>query len=193
MGEHADEAWLPANPDALFPFDGDGHWYLCFDFRLVGHCAEPAVAYVDLESETEDQIAESFGAFLRLLERDFRNRLVIGLTRSSAEEAATILQYELGVIFSKPDDFAHGYPIRSAKLRDGAPPDWIWISPNMVPLGFSRGTNRDIYATPETAHQFPDQPNIEVIVACSDGAAQAVLAAFLRAGSTPLPIHVPRN
>lgn len=191
MAEHADEIWLPANSNALIPFDGDGHWYLCFDFRSAGPRAEPSVTYVDLETETEDQIAESFGAFLELLERDFGDKIVVGLSQTSTDEAAAILEHHLGVTFGKPDDFAHGYPTRSAKLRDGDPPDWIWIDPNIVPLVFSRGANRGVHATPETVLRFPEQPNSEAIVTFSAGAAQAVIAALQRAGLTLLPIHIP--
>jgi hypothetical protein len=189
--DYVDKVWLPTNPDALIPFDGDGHWYLCFDFRAAGPRAEPPIAYVDLEGETEGQVAASFGAFLGLLEPDFGDHLLVGLTQTSTKEAATILESGLGVVFSEPDDFAHGYPIRSAKFRDGDPPDWIWIAPNMVPLGFSRGANRDIHATPGTALRFPDQPNIETVITCSDGAAEAVVAALQSAGCAPLPIHTP--
>jgi len=192
MAEYADEIWLPADADALIPFDGDGHWYLCFDFRSAGPQAEPTVAYVDLESETDDQVAESFGAFLRLLERDFGNTAVLGLRQSSAEVAG-ILEHQLGVAFGKPDDFGNGYPTRSAKFRDGNPPVWIWIDPNVVPLGFSRGANRTVHVTPETGLRFPEPPNIETIVTCSDGAAQAVLAALKRAGLDPLLLNSTLN
>lgn len=189
MAEYADEIWLPADSDGLIPFDGDGHWYLCFDFRSTGPQAEPTVAYVDLESETDEHVAESFGAFLQLLERDFGSALVLGLTRTDAEQAASILENALGVMFGKPDDFAHGYPIRTAKFRDGDPPVWIWIDPNVVPLGFSRGASRTVHVTPEAGLRFPERPNIETIVTCSDGAARAVLAALERAGLDPLLIH----
>ena len=191
MAEYADEVWLPAEADALIPFDGDGHWFLCFDFRSTGRHVEPAIAFVDLESETEEQVAENFEIFLQQLDRDFGDALVVGLKQITAEKAASVLEHELGVLFGEPDDFAHGYPTRTAKFRDGDPPDWIWIDPNSVPLGFSRGANRDVRVTPEMGLRFPDQPNVETIVTCSHGAAQAVMAALERSGSRPLLIHQP--
>lgn len=36
--------------DGLVPFSGDGHWYLCLDYRAS---EEPAVAYIDVEATSK--------------------------------------------------------------------------------------------------------------------------------------------
>ena len=37
----------------LVPFDGDGHWHLCMDYRADSE--RPSVAYVDVECDSERQ------------------------------------------------------------------------------------------------------------------------------------------
>ncbi len=50
----------------LIPFDGDGHWYLCLDYRR--NRETPAVSYIDLECNNEYEVANSFADYLKLLE-----------------------------------------------------------------------------------------------------------------------------
>lgn len=50
----------------LVPFDGDGHWYLCLDYRAGP--LEPCVTFIDLEIEEEHQVAETFEEFLSKLQ-----------------------------------------------------------------------------------------------------------------------------
>ena len=49
----------------LIPFDGDGHWYLCLDYRMNERT--PAITYLDIECDQERRIADSFAAYLRML------------------------------------------------------------------------------------------------------------------------------
>ena len=43
--------------DGLVPFSGDGHWYLCLDYRAS---EQPAVAYIDVECDEQSIIAQDF-------------------------------------------------------------------------------------------------------------------------------------
>src|SRR5262245_43758763 len=56
--------WVANNSERLIPFDGDGHWYLCLDFR---HGDPPCVSYIDNELERDERIATSFEKFLGML------------------------------------------------------------------------------------------------------------------------------
>ncbi len=177
--------------DSLVPFDGDGHWYLCFDFRKVGRYAEAEITFIELECGTEESVATDFSGFLKKLIRDFGPHHVVGLERTSPEEATRSLQRELNLSFGDPDTFAHGYPTRTAKFRDGNPPEWIWITPNTVPRGFSRSHQRGTQTTPETTLRFPQLPNVGAIITSTHGASQNVMEALRRSGRTPVSIHIP--
>ena len=49
----------------LVPFDGDGHWYLCLDFRTNRQA--PTITLADIECDHETHLADSFAAYLALL------------------------------------------------------------------------------------------------------------------------------
>jgi hypothetical protein len=185
------ETWLPDGADRLVPFDGDGHWYLCFDFRRVGRHAEAEITFVDLEHGIEERVAINFSDFLKKLVRDFGPYPIVGLERTSPEEATRTLQRELGLSFGDPDPFAHGYPTQTAKFRDGNPPEWIWVTPNTVPRGFSRSHKRGIQTTAETTLRFPQLPNVGAIITSTHGASQNVMDTLRRSGRTPVLIHIP--
>lgn len=66
-------------PDGLIAFDGDGHWWLCMDYRECGPAGEPPILHFDTESidireatgehvDAEIPIADSFGDLLARLE-----------------------------------------------------------------------------------------------------------------------------
>ena len=39
--------------EGLVPFDGDGHWHLCLDYRK---CKEdPPIVYVDIETDGQEK------------------------------------------------------------------------------------------------------------------------------------------
>lgn len=63
---------VPAGAEWLIPFDGDGHWDLCLDYRqsptdATGLRTDPAVVVIDteeLDPNIESFVAESFCAYL---------------------------------------------------------------------------------------------------------------------------------
>ncbi|NOR99681.1 SMI1/KNR4 family protein [Mycobacteroides abscessus] len=80
----AKEAWwhdeedfepIPAGAQWLIPFDGDGHWDLCLDYRqsptdATGLRTDPGVVVIDTEKpdpDIESFVADSFDAYLTQL------------------------------------------------------------------------------------------------------------------------------
>lgn len=65
----------PAEPEWLIPFDGNGHWDLCLDYRrspadATGLRTHPAVVVVDseeIEPNVESFVAASFDDYLAQL------------------------------------------------------------------------------------------------------------------------------
>jgi len=118
----------------LVPFDGNGHWYLCLDYRP--NKTQPEITFIDTESDYEKPIAKTFHEYLKLLEIDTDNEFVIE-THFTIEELVTKVSSIADIKFEEPDSFAHGYPIYRSKYKDS----WVWISPNKVPSGFIRETD----------------------------------------------------
>ncbi|WP_457254642.1 SMI1/KNR4 family protein [Pedococcus sp. P5_B7] len=64
-----DNTWVPADPTGLIPFDGDGHWDLCLDYRGAprdqgGYGISPKVTVIDCELRREEPVADSFDGYL---------------------------------------------------------------------------------------------------------------------------------
>src|SRR6185312_1469448 len=55
-------AYMTIDLEGLYPFDGDGHWHLCLDYRENWH--EPRVTWISTESDSEKRIAGTFAEYL---------------------------------------------------------------------------------------------------------------------------------
>lgn len=117
--------------DGLFPFDGDGHWNICLDYRK--NKTQPEVTYIDTEIDFEKPIAKNFKEYIDKLVIETENKYVIE-TKASIEEILELISKVVSDEFGQPDLFAHGYPIYRNKYND----NWIWVCPNKVPIGFIR-------------------------------------------------------
>lgn len=131
--------WLPFKAKEgrkMIQFDGDGHWMLCFDYRKSQQ--SPAITLVDTEDHSEQPIAPSFSAYLKLLQPDVGER-DFALPNISDLEA---LKQHLGTVFGmkidKPSDAAHGYMQHRLGKEGKKEKVWIWLAPNLVPLSFVR-------------------------------------------------------
>jgi len=121
------EEYVDFSLDGLVAFDGDGHWYHCLDFR--SDAKNPSVSYVDLECNSEHQIADTFSSFLELLELDIKNELVI-TNVSNLDDARSRLQELFG------SQLQQGVPYwmcHAGKNRN----DCFWITGNKVARGYS--------------------------------------------------------
>ncbi len=117
--------------DGLVPIDGDGHWYICLDYRE--NKEKPKVTWIDVECDNQEDIANSFTDFLELLELDIENELVIE-TDKSIELIAKQIEVILQIKFENPEYFNSGYANYRSKYKDS----WVWLTPNKVPTGFVR-------------------------------------------------------
>lgn len=123
--------WVSFELEGLIPFDGDGHWYICLDYR--NNKFIPEITYIDTECDNQEKIADSFYDYLSRLTIKIDDEWVIN-TNKTIEEIANQLERILNIKFEEPDNFAHGYDQYRSQLDDS----WIWLSPNLVPNGFVR-------------------------------------------------------
>ena len=85
--------------------DGDGHWYVCMDFRNIERGGEPKIVYVDVECADENNfndigvlvVAPTFEAFFDSL--DYFNCESSFLTAEPPESVVNILSAEYGFNF----------------------------------------------------------------------------------------------
>jgi hypothetical protein len=161
----------------LVPFDGDGHWHMCLDYR--NNSATPSVTYVDIECDRQSPIADSFVDYLAMLQIDVGDEYVLE-TASDIEAVKFNLSSALSCAFGRPDSLAHGYPEHRARLGTQNEPEWVWISPNTVPRGFVRSDDPR-YAQlkdqmPGHAARFPELPAHSYILSATDGVRSKVIA-----------------
>ena len=157
--------WISFELKGLIPFDGDGHWYMCLDYRKNHN--NPQITYINTESDSEDLIADSFSEYLTQLTTEVEDEYVIETDQTIVQIAQSIAKLNK-ITFNEPDTFAHGYPIYSAKIDDCT----IWLTPNTVPYGFIR-KDEDRYDELSPlmnikATQFPEVPDTFLFISFSD-------------------------
>ena len=157
--------WVSFELEGLIPFDGDGHWYICLDYR--NNKSIPEITYIDTECDNQEKIADSFSDYLSHLTLKVDDELVIS-TNKGIGEIANQLESILNIKFEEPDNFAHGYDQYRSKLDDS----WIWLSPNLVPNGFVR-KDEDRYEelvklSEGRTSQFPEIPETSLLISFSE-------------------------
>lgn len=170
--------WVPPCSELLVPFDGDGHWDMCFDYRLHGGLSEPAVTYVCCESECEESIAPSFEDYLASMEDPLAAHTRL-YGEVDAESVARRLADRLRTGTPTVDNVAHGYD--QWRLRMPGDSQWIWCSPNRVPTGFDR-VDYKVTTTETTTLQLLEDPGCSVLVAVTDGSRSRCLDALAALG-----------
>jgi len=175
----------------LVPFDGDGHWHLCLDYRQ--NAGAPAVTHVDVECDHEYPVAESFAAYLAMLEMDDIDDVWVVEAVPEIGKFESVLSAALGIQFDPPDTFTHGYPIHGARVGDESDRQWVWLSPNTVPRGFVRPNDRR-YAElkdllPGFAPRYPEAPADGCILSATDAVQSKVLRACVQAGMAIRPLR----
>ncbi|MFO1477150.1 MAG: SMI1/KNR4 family protein [Verrucomicrobiota bacterium] len=174
----------------LVPFDGDGHWHLCLDYR---HRTDaPAITYADIECDYETPIATSFTDYLGKLQLEVPNDYVVEGV-SEIHKITTALSDALRVAFEPPDTYAHGYPIYRAQLGTKKNPEWVWLSPNRVLRGFVRTDDaqynelKDLL--PGEASRFPEVPADACILGATDSVRAKLLDACIRSQMSVRPLR----
>ncbi len=149
----------------LFPFDGDGHWNICLDYRE--HELEPQVTYIDTESDYQRLIANSFSAYLDKLIINTDDYFVIETTET-IENISNKISQIANIEFVKSDTFNHGYSVYSSKYKES----YVWLSANKVPAGFIR-PNDVRYESLKSrmdnlACRYPEAPENSVLISVSE-------------------------
>jgi len=121
----------------LIPFDGDGHWELCLDYR--NDKTNPCISYIS-QMGKDEKIAKSFKDYLSMLELKTYGYHVL---ESDIIPQLMIPQIEkiLNIKFDPLNKWADGIPTQKANFKDAI----ISIKTNMVPTGFIR-KNHERYA-----------------------------------------------
>ncbi|GHC14164.1 SMI1/KNR4 family protein [Cerasicoccus arenae] len=172
-----DQEYVGFQLAGLVPFDGDGHWHLCLDYRRDPKV--PSVSYIDIECDNEQEIANSFEEYLDLLEIDIEDRDFVP-SIDDLDATLSTLSTEMGVQFEPPDSWAHGYPQHRARGL-GEEPEWIWISPNLVRRGFVREDDarfeelRD--RLPGDGLRYPGLPDSSFLLTVTEGLRGDVISA----------------
>jgi hypothetical protein len=176
----------------LVPFDGDGHWHLCLDYRH--NPRTPSITHADIDGDQETRIAVSFTDYLAMLQIDIEDEYVLEGV-SDIEKVKDHLSSSLETAFDPPDppDWAHGYPTHRARLGTKNEPEWIWISPNTVPRGFVR-SNDPRYAELKDlmqgyASRFPEVPAGSYILSATDGVRAKLIEACARSRMFVRPLR----
>ena len=151
--------------NGLIPFDGDGHWYLCLDYR--NNKNEPQITFIDTEVDTEQIVADTFVDYLAKLIVETDDTWAIEINEK-IEKVINYIETILKIKFEEPDTWAHGYSIYRCQYNEG----WIWISPNNVPKGFVR-TDDDRYEelikkTEGNALRYPELQENCILVSFSE-------------------------
>ena len=169
----------------LVPFDGDGHWFLCLDYRH--NTRTPSITHADIECDEESRVADSFVDYLAMLRFDIGDEYVLEAV-SDIESVKAELSSSLKTVFDPPDTWAHGYPTHRACLGTKGSPEWAWISPNTVPRGFVRADDprynelKDLM--PGNALRFPEVPAGSYILGATDSVRSKVIDACARSRIT---------
>jgi hypothetical protein len=167
----------------LIPFDGDGHWHLCLDYRK--NPTSPAVTFADVECDEEREIAPSFAAYLELLECSIPSDFVIEEV-ADIDAIVLLLANAVRGTAEPTNTFDHGYPIYRIRSGTAKNPLRVWLSPNEVPRGFIR-ENDPRYAElrdrlPGTAPRWKELPMKSYFLSASSKIQDAVLDACTKAG-----------
>ncbi len=157
--------WVSFELNGLIPFDGDGHWYICLDYRK--NHVNPQITYIDTECDSQKLIANSFLEYLTQLIIEVEDEYVIE-TNEPIEQVAQNISQLLNITFNEPDTFAQGYPTYSGEVNTSR----FWLTPNTVPYGFIR-KGEDRYAElshlmNEKATQFPEIADGCMFISFSD-------------------------
>lgn len=147
--------------EGLIPFDGDGHWFMCLDYRE--DATAPKVSSIDIECDGQTVIADSFADYLSMLRLEIRDELVV-YAQSSLDDAVVNVSKALNIVFGSPDNFSHGYN----QYRGEYKKEHIWLSPNLVPAGFVRKDDlryEELKSKMSSnALQYPELPQNAVIL-----------------------------
>ena len=177
----------------LVPFDGDGHWHLCLDYRSKSDT--PSVCYMDIELDEQSEIAPTFADYLAKLRLEVPDDFVVE-PEKDIKDVTDYFSSALGITFEAPDSWAHGYPVHRASFDNPDSPEWLWLCSNTVPRGFVRAEDARYDELKNmmqgTARQYPEVPDGCILVTPTEGVHDKVREACSKApfGVKPLRDYV---
>lgn len=135
--DYGDDEFIKKFGKKMIPFDGDGHWYLCLDYR---HGDVPSVSHLELEGDAGAYvISDSFMGYLKLLTPTVEENSFYITQEIIIEEFMIDLGRTMELDTNlEPDSFAHGYTYHRAIRENGQAKSWVFVKPNRVPLSFVR-------------------------------------------------------
>ena len=150
---HVSEDWGEVSYDinGLVPFDGDGHWHLCLDYR-EGR-TEPVVTLVDIECDSQDTVADSFEEFLTLLQPVLPDYQYVLLSVKDIKPLKRAIEVAVDTKFDPKLGGQHGYKRHIVSQEDNAQ-NCIWMSANVCRRGF---VPRDDHYYKEVKGMFPEE------------------------------------
>ncbi len=160
--------------DGLIPFDGDGHWSFCLDYR--GGKDEPKITYIDVELNEQEEVATSFDEFIEKLKLPDLNNCYVIYSEELISGFVDSFGREFGLRFSMQDPlFSSGYDAYSCELDSVR----IWLTSNLVKCGYSRKGKKYAeeygYLLNEDCFQFPEVSESCVLVKLVGGEHSGVL------------------
>lgn len=183
--------WVSFDPEGLIPFDSDGHWHLCFDYRRS--TGAPRISYIDIECDSEEVVAKSFEEYLDLLCFDDKREYVV-TGGNDIEEIVTTLSNALKKRFELTGEDDNGYAQYRVRLGGSKfDPEWLWIAPNRVPRGFVRRDDPRYNQLKAKADgwglRFPECPEASCTLTATEGVAEQVKLACSDAALNLIPVN----
>jgi hypothetical protein len=183
-----DQEYVDFPLEGLVPFDGDGHWHLCFDYR--DGRSEPSISHVNVEVNSQERIADSFKDYLGMLILDLKGWFVfpgIGDIQPVKDRLSKLLKLR----FEPPSAYDNGFEVHRApapRLKS----EWMWLSPNTVPRAFVREDHARYHELvnrmPGMADRYPGLPAGSWLLSTTDEFRLQVLEALARADLQPQPL-----
>jgi hypothetical protein len=175
----------------LVPFDGDGHWNLCLDYRQ--DTQHPSVSYIDVECNHQSLVANSFENYLNRLFRNIDEEKLVIPAANKLEHLLEALCRRFNYNMEEPDDFAYGYPnYRIICSQDEDNNDWLSVSPNLVKQGFVRENDERYeelkHLMKNTALRYPELPREAFLVHTIGASREALLDECKRLAIEVFPI-----
>jgi hypothetical protein len=158
----------------VFPFDGDGHFYFCLDYRHQN--LDPAITYFDIEWKVEEvHIADNFDELVMLLRKACVSKVIGIQSRLSLEELAESLQGILGLAmdlnFLQRSPKSIVFPIPSDSVSYSGRLNAI-LEPAQMPCGYTLDgwSYNPIFAhlLDQTDYLLPDFPEFDYYLSCPD-------------------------
>jgi hypothetical protein len=165
----------------LVCFDGDGHWFLCMDYRQTGADQEPEVTLLEPEAGVDRVLAPDFGSFVEGLREPEPLARVYGPV--NAQRVAEALASVLGAAVK--EESGRLLPVPLFRVRLG-PTAACWVTANRVVAGYR--VVDGVLRTQGQGLQLADDPACVALVGWTPDVHDEVLAAL---ADLPLRVHVP--